>query len=208
MNPWEKKKWAVVIGIVLLCVGGSLYFTVPQKLEEPVQREAAQRLQEKEPQPKAIVYISGAVKNPGLYPIETGTRFQEALEKAGGPTEDADLSKVNLAKKCKDGMQLNVPYKKEKKASRQVTVKRDMVKEVSENPAEEVEKKAPMPSGKINLNLASAASLETLPGIGPALARRIIAYRQKTPFARLEDLQKVSGIGPAKFLKLRDFLEV
>lgn len=154
------------------------------------------------------MYISGAVKNPGLYPIETGTRFQEALEKAGGPTEEADLSKVNLAKKCKDGMQLNVPYKKEKKASRQMAVKKETVRKTSENSAEEGANDVPKPSGKINLNQASAASLETLPGIGPALARRIIAYRQKTPFARLEDLQKVSGIGPAKFLKLRDFLEV
>lgn len=117
MNPWEKKKWAVVIGIVLLCVGGSLYFTVPQKLEEPVQREAAQRLQEKEPQPKAIVYISGAVKNPGLYPIETGTRFQEALEKAGGPTEDADLSKVNLAKNARMGCSSMSLIKREKSQS-------------------------------------------------------------------------------------------
>ncbi len=209
MNPWEKKKWAVVIGIVLLCVGGSLYLNTPQKLEEQVPTEVVHQLQEKKSQSKAIVYISGAVNAPGLYPIAPGTRVQEALKNAGGPTDEADLSKVNLAKKCKDGMQINVPYKKEKKSRRQVAVKDNTLQqEPSEKRMENGAGNTVTQSGKVNLNVASAAALETLPGIGPALARRIIAYRQKTPFVRLEDLQKVSGIGPAKFLKLRDFLEV
>lgn len=201
MNPWEKKKWLAVAALVLVCVGGSLYMAAPKPAGEPIAAEVSVK-EEKTAKPQAVVYISGAVVRPGLYPVEAGIRFQEALEKAGGPTEDADLTKVNLAKKCKDGTQINVPFKKAAKKNQTGAAQKNSGKKETAP-----EKTAPA-GEKINLNQAPAEALESLPGIGPALARRIVEHRQKQPFARVEDLQQVSGIGPAKFSRLRDLLEV
>ena len=147
---------------------------------------------------------SGAVQEPGLYQVPPGIRFQEALAEAGGVTEEADLTRVNLARKCKDGCQINVPFLK-KKAQKAGTApsNREAVPSAGagNGPGQGTAR-------RINLNQAGVEELTELPGIGPALARRIVEYRKTQPFRKAEDLQQVSGIGPAKFQKLREWVEV
>lgn len=109
MDPWEKKKWLVVLGIVLCCVAGGLWQSRSHP-PEPQGGQAQVAVPRSEKKAKVTIYISGAVQNPGLYQVEPGIRYQEALEVAGGATEEADLTRVNLAKKCKDGSQVNVPF--------------------------------------------------------------------------------------------------
>lgn len=137
-----------------------------------------------EPLPeKAFVYVTGAVKNPGLYVLEPGKTAGEAVEAAGGMVAYADTSAVNLADRAEDGNHIHVPYD---------------FQGIPENPAE---------SGKVSLNRADEKALTDLPGIGPAMAASIIAYRQEHgSFGSIEELQKVKGIGPAKFAKLKDLV--
>lgn len=131
------------------------------------------------------VHVAGAVREPGLYRLEEGQRVDDAVRAAGGALDDADLDAVNLAAKLGDGDKVVVP-----------TVGGDGGGEGEAG-------------GKVNLNTADAAALETLPGIGPALAERILAYREEHGgFRAVEDLLKVSGIGPRKFEALADLVAV
>lgn len=148
------------------------------------------------------VYVSGAVVKPGLYDIGVGSRADEAINAAGGFTELANLEKVNLARKLKDGMQVNVPTKKLGK-----TVSSKYDNKSSKIASEEKFSTTKKQTGNapiININTASAAELEQLPGIGPAMAQRIILQREKEKFASVDDLLKVKGIGKAKLGRFRD----
>lgn len=205
MDPWEKKKWLVVLALVFVCVGGSIWQERKALPEGPepqavVQQEKAT----KEKPPRITIYISGAVQEPGLYQVPPGIRFQEALAEAGGVTEEADLTRVNLARKCKDGCQINVPFLK-KKAQKAGTAPSSREAVPSAGAGNGPGRGA---ARRINLNQAGVEELTELPGIGPALARRIVEYRKTQPFRKAEDLQQVSGIGPAKFQKLREWVEV
>jgi competence protein ComEA len=135
-----------------------------------------------------VVYVSGAVANPGVYSLPDGSRVADALNAAGGATAEADLSRINLAKHVSDAEQVHIPK----------------IGEAAPTQA------APgVPSGKININTATAAELDQLPGIGPALAQRIIDYRtQNGPFKTIEDLKKVKGIGDALFEQIKDRITV
>lgn len=133
------------------------------------------------------VHVAGGVREPGLYRLEEGERVDDAVRAAGGPLEIADLDAVNLAAKLKDGDKVLVPV---------------IGGEVGEEGG-------PGGGGKVNLNTADGGALETLPGIGPALSTRILAYREEHGgFRAVEDLLKVSGIGPRTFEVLSELVTV
>ena len=146
------------------------------------------------PTPAEIgVYVVGAVLNPGVYFLPQGSRVEDALEAAGGPTDEADLVRVNLAKRVYDEEQIYLPRLGE------------------ENPP------LPPPSapsggqagGKIDINAATAVELETLPGIGPVLAQRIVDCRETNgPFAAIEDIKNVQGIGDVTFEEIKELIFV
>ncbi len=150
------------------------------------------------------VHVDGAVEKPGVYSLPQGARVADALEKAMAMPE-ADLGKLNLAEFLKDGSKVPVPYKQEITEAG-----------VSDNPvpARRDSGSAGKPSGApsaglININTAGMAELETLPGIGPSLAGRIIDYREKNGyFTDPEDVKKVSGIGDKKYEQLKNFISV
>jgi competence protein ComEA len=132
------------------------------------------------------VHILGEVRRPGLYALRDGDRAVDAVAAAGGFTEAADAAGLNLARFVSDGEQIIVPA-------------------IGEVPAAGP---AGVP-GKVNLNTADAALLDTLPGVGPATAAQIIAWRdQNGRFESIEDLLDVSGIGQAKFDGLRDLVTI
>jgi len=206
MNLWEKKK--LVLICLLVSIGIAItFFQLTYSCDEVeiVNRQQTQAL----PSPVLVsVYISGAVKKPGIYDVPAGMRSIEAIKLAGGITAEAAIHKVNLAKKCKDGMQIHVPLLVLPKTKQQEnkTEDSDYAQEIKVQPL--TGKTLSLNRTKLKLSAATARELTKLPGVGPALAQAIIAYRTSKGFSCLEDLLKVPGIGPAKFAKLKDKLEV
>lgn len=146
------------------------------------------------------VHVVGQVASPGLYFMPQGSRIYDAIMEAE-PEEDADLAKINMAVHVEDGMQIRVPAIG-KPSPWGVD---GYVVRASESQDNIQSGSVAAVPGKININTASSKELETLPGIGPAFAQRIIQYREQNGgFKSVEDLTKVSGIGPAKMGDLRD----
>ena len=135
--------------------------------------------------PSEFVHVVGAVNKPGLYELPAGDRVIDAVAAAGGFTATADQAQVNLARVVSDGEQLVVPKKGATPSAPGATS-----------------------SDKVNINTADATALETLDGIGPALAQRILDFRESNGrFSSVSDLQKVTGIGDKKFAAIKDHIE-
>lgn len=133
-----------------------------------------------------FVHVLGAVVEPGLYQLREGDRVVDAIASAGGFAESADESQQNLARVLSDGEQLYVPV-------------------VGEVPA--VDASGGAIGGKVNINTADETTLETLPRVGPAMAARIVAWREANGrFAAIEDLMSVTGIGEKTFEGLRELV--
>lgn len=142
----------------------------------------------------AVVDVSGAVKRPGVYRLTTEDRVEDALERAGGATRRADLSTVNRASKLEDGRQILVP-------TRGKTAAAVASGGTGAAPAS--------PTGPVNLNTATLEQLETLDGVGPATAKKIIDYREQAGgFKSVDELDQVSGIGEKRLAALRDHVTV
>lgn len=168
---------------------------------------------------KIVIYIIGEVKQEGVYELDEDSRISDAIEKAGGTKENADLSQINLAYKIEDGMRIYIPKKgelvqdKEKiedKTQEILTGKStDITNTTSVNTNLSTNKKSKTDIEKINLNKATQTELETLPGIGPSTAEKIIAYRKENGnFKKIEDIMNVNGIGESKYSKIRDLINV
>lgn len=161
------------------------------------------------------VQVSGAVLEPGIYDLPADSRAEAAIAAAGGLTEAADTERVNMVRKLRDGMLLQVPALKagggKKAAQRATGVSGNAADAYGKNAAAKrgVSKSdAQGSAGRVRINSASASELQSLPGVGPALAQRIIAERSRGRFASAEDLLRVSGIGKAKLEKMRAYVEV
>ena len=128
------------------------------------------------------VYVSGSVATPGVYTVPDGSRIEAAVQAAGGFIPGADQSNINLATLLTDGQQVNVPGVVE---TSHVNV------------------------GRVNINTATVADLDGLPGIGPTTAQAIVDYRlQNGPFQVIQDIEKVQGVGPATFENIKNFINV
>ncbi|WP_402469230.1 helix-hairpin-helix domain-containing protein [Isoptericola aurantiacus] len=146
--------------------------------------------------PELVMHVVGEVREPGLVRLPAGSRVADAIEAAGGFTRDADTTVLNLARTVVDGEQVHVPAPGEELP--------DTPDAAAGTPAASDAVPAPIP-----LNSADAATLATLPGIGPVLAERIVAWRDEHgPFTAFEELQEVSGIGPVLLGDLRDLVLV
>ncbi len=142
-----------------------------------------------------LVYVSGAVRYPAVYRLPPGSRVNAIIKAAGGPTTAADLRHLNLAAPLVDGQQVHVPANNEVCPPSPVAL--------VTTPLSTITKKAKS-DGKVDINHASVVELETLPGVGPAMAARIIAGR---PYSKVEDLKRVKGIGDKTLEKLQPFVE-
>ena len=140
------------------------------------------------------VQIRGAVATPGLYWLAVDARLQNAIDAAGGALPGADLSGVNLARRVDDEEEIEIAY---------------LATPISTAPAAAQASTVSSISGRVNINLATAVQLDALPGIGPALASRIVAYRDAHGlFASVEELSNVSGISPRMVDDLRDLISI
>lgn len=150
-----------------------------------------------------VIHITGAVKVPGIVKLKEGSRIEDAIQEAGGLTEDADISKVNLAYVLDDGIKIRIPSSLEE----DITDEDILVEDSGENIIQETNTSSTNLSGSININKATETELETLPGIGASLASRIIEYREQNgKFSSIEDIKNVSGIGESKYNNIKDFI--
>ena len=140
-------------------------------------------------EPEIFVDVTGAVNNPGVYTLTGRSRVIDAIKAAGDSAPGADLSTINLARVLNDGEQIYVDSTVVNSSGQRVS------KKVS--------------SGPININRATLRQLDALDGIGPVIAGRIIEYRKKNgSFLTIDDLQKVSGIGAAKFAQIKSKVRI
>ncbi len=147
---------------------------------------------------EVVVHVSGQVNAPGVVTIAAPGRVIDAVEEAGGPTPEADLALINLAEPIVDGAHIHVPAHGEGEAIAGVAGS-------GEPPAASGDP----PGNGVNINTASQAELETIPGVGPVTAQAIIAWREDNgAFSSVEQLIDVNGIGPKTLEQLRDHVRV
>jgi competence protein ComEA len=183
--------------LVLVFGGGIMYARWQAKAEQGtafvLEKGSEEAPVETKSQPEELkVHVAGAVKRPGVYSFQEKDRVEDVVALAE-PLAEADLDALNLAAYLRDEQRIFVPFRQEEGASN--------------NAGRSVSNGALREKGKPNLNTSGKEELMTLPGIGPALAERIISYRENQgPFRSVEDLKKVSGIGDKKFQELKDLV--
>lgn len=199
MGPSGVSRSLLVFCSVLSLIAGALigYFT-PHPRGRPITVVTPEPTPTSTPTPTPAplrVYVCGAVQAPEVYLLPPGSLVRDAIRAAGGPAPDADLDRINLARELSDQQQIYVPRRGE------------------ENQAPPTSEGVPHPtvtvSLRVNINTATMEELQRLPRVGPALAQRIIAYREMYgPFQTPEDLMKVPGIGESIFAAVRDYITV
>jgi competence protein ComEA len=155
-------------------------------VQQPVARAAAS------PQVTSllVVHLSGEVIAPGVYRLPVGARIDDALKAAGGPTNEGDIHRLNLAARLADGQQIVVPRRVDPLLAGVASVA------------------SPTP-GRVNLNTAAVAELDRLPGVGPVTAQRIVAYREAHgPFLQIEQLRSAKLVNSATFEKIKDLVDI
>ena len=199
MEFLNKKQKIILICIIIIMCMVILYYIISktetrdyEEFEISEENETTQETENQVEDNIIIVHVSGEVNKPGIIELKEGSRIADAIEKAKGSTEYADLSKINLAYEIKDGQKINIPSKNE-------IIEVYIEEEAGENVIENEIK-----NSKVNINTALQTELETLTGIGPSTALKIIEYRkEKGEFKAIEDIQNVPGIGEAKFENIK-----
>ena len=219
-NKEKIKKIGIIIIIIVLIIGYFIYqrkneFTIR---EEEVSNENTIKELKEEKGEKIIVHISGAVNQEGIVELEENSRIADAIEKVGGLKENAETKEINLAYKLEDGMKIYIPTKeesenKQKEAANQENqyVYEGIKEKTSQTNSLQVnnEPKETIKNKKVNINKASQEELDSLPGIGPSTAEKILEYRkQNGNFKSIEDIKEVSGIGESKFEKIKEMITV
>ncbi len=212
----KRKMWIVgAIGVVVLVLG-MVYFWVTGEKEEyfvlegenEIRRENGNVVQNEmeEALAEMVVHVSGQVVNPGVVKLKEGARIIDAIEMAGGVTEEADLEKVNLAYLLEDAQKVYIPSKKEKIESAYVLEGSGEEAVLLNEGGKSSKKEEKL---MININTAKEEELEKLDGIGSSIATRIVNYRKENgKFNSIEEIKNVSGIGESKFNKIKNYIYV
>lgn len=136
-------------------------------------------------------HITGEIKKPGVYKMKAGTRMNDLVKEAGGLTEDADIDLINLSEKLVDEERIIVP-----------------AKGASNNTDETSHVASAVQTKKININTADLNELTSIPSVGEKTAQKIIDYREKKKFKKIEDIMNIEGIGENKFKNMKDYISV
>ena len=194
--PMFKKSMLVLLAVVALAAGGAFYAGYCGQ-DDAVELDAGaapvREMSVKESE--IVVYVAGAVNHPGVVRLAEGARAKDAVDACGGFLPTADTSGVNLAQKLKDGVQVTVPEKAPVAAEGRAAQGAPTASGAARS----------SPDGMVNINTADEKELDKLPGIGPAMAKRIIEYRTENgAFQSPEEIKRVKGIGDAKYEKMKD----
>lgn len=194
--PMYKKSLLVLFCIALFASVSTFYYLYTQEDTTLTITDNMQtQTQYKQEDTTITVYVSGEVNSPGLVELPSDSRIADAIKACGDFTPLADKIKINLAQKLTDGMQIQVSSKTP------VNNSNEQVNDTNSN----IPSNNNSSSNLININTATKEDLDTLPGIGPATAQKIIDYRQEHGnFSSIEDIKNVKGIGEAKFSKMQD----
>ena len=164
---------------------------------------------------KIYVYITGEVNNPGIVVLPIGSRIVDAIDCAGGITQKADIMKVNLVYMLQDGMKVNIPSSIELKNNpnfEYITMSSGDEKNdsnIKKATTVDTKSESAFKVSNVNINTATQTELETLPGIGPSLALKIINYRKENgKFKSIEELKSVNGIGENKYEEIKKYIYV
>lgn len=202
----KKQKIIVVVLIIIMCIVIGYYiisktekydYSDIEKISNIIEED--QEVDDNIIENKIVIHITGEVEEEGVIELEKGARISDAIEEAGGTTEEADLSNVNLAYNLSDGQKVKIPNINEK--DEEIIVVEEKAGDyiiIEGNKSKEE---------KININKAAQTEIETLPGIGPSTALKIINYRNEHgKFKNIEDIKNVSGIGDSKFENIKEYI--
>lgn len=215
----------IVIAIAVSSILGVIYYKKQEKesfeINESLNPDLIKKEKKAEPKEKGrnlVVDIKGEIKNPGIYKVDKNTRVIDVIEMAGGLTEKADTSVINLSKKIVDEM-IIIVYSREEVIHFVTTKEREREKLAICNDGEVVngacikqdttsDENNTM-NGKININTARVEELQTLPGIGEAKAKNIINYREKNGnFTNIEGILEVEGIGNSIYDQIKNYITI
>lgn len=202
----KKQKIIVVVLIIIMCIVIGYYiisktekydYSDIEKISNIIEED--QEVDDNIIENKIVIHITGEVEEEGVIELEEGARISDAIEEAGGTTEEADLSNVNLAYSLSDGQKVKIPNINEKDEEIIVVEEKAGDNIIIEGNKSKEE--------KININKAAQTEIETLPGIGPSTALKIINYRNEHgKFKNIEDIKNVSGIGDSKFENIKEYI--
>lgn len=202
----------ILIGIAIIVLVGFGYYKsnsdnlnnnqiqtlVDTKSTESINEKSENNTQKREDNSMTMCQIDGCVNKPGVYSFKKDDRIKDIVELAGGFTQDADTKSVNLAMKLKDEMKIYIPSKTEtSKAQNNDRHSSDIVT-IKDNNS----------SNLVNINTADSNKLQTLPGIGPSKAKKIIEFREKNQFKKIEEIKNVDGIGDKTFESLKSLITI
>ncbi len=230
MKNFNKKQKIILIVICIILLGAILYYVYGKEIPSINKNEILpyenitddDMSEEKNVQNEKIdeakidniiIYITGGVKKEGVYELPDGSRISDAIEQAEGLKANADTSSINLAYKLEDGMKIKIPLQGENVENSNINSTDSYMTKSSgldtENLNVNLSGSAQKKQQKININKATQEELETLSGIGPSIANKIVQYRKENGnFKSVEDIKNVSGIGDNKFNEIKDSIVV
>ena len=205
-----KDKIYIALGITILLIAGLIYsaFFMPNEISYDLEVPMAFNFEEQEEQEEQIeyietrdepylvtIFISGEVNDIGVFTLPYGSRIVDALEKANGPTSNADLNRINLASLLKDEQHIIIPNINDVFSEDFSEIERENLTQIS--------------SSLVNINTANTDTLQTLPRIGPVLAENIIKYRNENGFFNsISEIQNTPGIGSGIFNNIKSLITV
>ena len=220
---YRKQIMIIVITILVITtiITTTIYFYEPKKEQKisslKIKKTTKESKKSQTEQEKYMVDIKGEVISPGIYELENNSRVIDVIKLAGGLTENADTTVINLSKKIEDEMVIIIYSKWQVENWKETKEQEKYLQEQCISPKEGQTKndacidnteEITTTSSVININTATKEELMTLTGIGEAKADAIISYREKTPFTKIEDIKNVSGIGDSVYEDIKDYITV
>ncbi|MDU7125159.1 helix-hairpin-helix domain-containing protein [Finegoldia magna] len=202
----------IIIGIAIIALAGFGYYKsssdslnsnqiqsiVDTKQTDNINNQSEVENKENEDNSSKMCQIDGCVNKPGVYSFKKDDRIKDIIDLAGGFTKDADTKSVNLAMKLKDEMKIFIPSKNEISKLQNHNTENSQIVTLKDNNS----------TNLVNINTADSDKLQTLPGIGPSKAKKIIEFREKNQFKKIEELKNVDGIGEKTFESLKSLITI
>lgn len=202
----------IIIGIAIIALAGFGYYKsssdslnsnqiqsiVDTKQTDNINNQSEVENKENEDNSSKMCQIDGCVNKPGVYSFKNDDRIKDIIDLAGGFTKDADTKSVNLAMKLKDEMKIFIPSKNAISKLQNHNTENSQIVTLKDNNS----------TNLVNINTADSNKLQTLPGIGPSKAKKIIEFREKNQFKKIEELKNVDGIGEKTFESLKSLITI